>query len=114
MPVFTVLAGVSEMETIWTESTEAALAEQNWQRSERERHQRLLHQLKLECQQVRARERKTAVTPAGATPTVISPIVPKEVLSTTPAEPPALAGEPARQERVFHHPKKTVLSVQIC
>ncbi len=115
------------METTWTESAEAALAEQNWQRMERERHQRVLHQLKLELQQANAR-RKTTVAVSSPSSTadpaakVVAPIAigvarpvgseersPQTGVRVTPPE----SAKSLKRERVFRQPQRTVLSVQI-
>ncbi len=97
------------MEAIWTESAEAILAEQSWSRSERERHQRLLHQLKLEFQQERARARKTAVAPAVVAVIEMATPAPTDDVTATQPE----SAESARKERLFRHPKKSLPPVQI-
>ncbi len=92
------------METIWTASAEAILAEQSWSRSERERHQRVLHQLKLELQQEQ-RQRHKAVVAA----TEMAPPAPTDDVTATQPE----SAESARKERLFQHPKKSLPPVQI-
>ncbi len=115
------------METTWTESAEAAVAEQNWQRMERERHQRVLHQLKLELQQANARRKATVAVsgpPASTVDSAATVVAPIAIGVARPAEserspqtgvrvtPPEPAKSPKR-ERVFRQPQRKVLSVQI-
>ncbi len=108
------------MYSTWTESPEAILAEQSWERLERDLHQRLVQQLKRELAALRQERRQSNAATVVTETTVDAP--PAAGATAVPATPPravrsakAPARESAREseKRVIRNSGKTLPPVQI-